>query len=84
MDSRGGELNEGYLSSYVDELRIGDVIEIALTAPDSELPLLLRMVVCDRTNDGFRGEFLAETFDEKRDLSLFRQFLRAGTGHTDA
>jgi len=85
VDGRGRELNDGYLSGYVgDEPRIGDVIEIALTAPYAGLPLLLKTVVRDRTNDGLRVEFLAETSDEKRELSLFRQFLRASSGHTDA
>jgi len=78
-------ISEGCLSGYAGpEPRIGDVIEIALTAPYAGLPVLLKMVVRDRTNDGLRVEFLAETSDEKRELSLFRQFLRASAGHTDA
>jgi hypothetical protein len=85
MDGRGSELNEGRLSGYADaEPRIGDVIEFGLAALDAELPLRLKGVVRDRTTDGFRVEFLADTPDEKRDLSLFRQFARAAAGHTDA
>jgi hypothetical protein len=85
MDGRGSELNDAALSECVGaEPRIGDVIEIALTARDAGLPLRVRAVVRDRTNDGFGVEFLAETPGEKRDLSLFRQFVRATAGYTDA
>jgi len=85
MDGRGGELNEAGLSGRAGtEPMIGDVIEIGLTALDAGLPLRLKVVVRDRTNDGFRVEFLADTPDEKCELSLFRQFLRAAAGHTDA
>jgi len=85
MDDRGRELNEDRLSVCAGaEPRIGDVIEFGVTALDPGLPLLLRAVVRDRTNDGFGVEFLAETPDEKRDLGLFRQLLRATAGYTDA
>lgn len=85
MDGRGRELNEGRLSVCAGaEPRIGDMIEFGLTALDPGLPLLLRAVVRDRTKDGFGVEFLAETPEKKRDLSLFRQFARAAAGHTDA
>jgi hypothetical protein len=66
------------------EPKIGDVIEIGLTALDAGLPLRLKGVVRDCTTDGFRVEFLADTLDERRELSLFRQFLRAASGYTDA
>lgn len=65
-------------------VRIGDVIEFGLTALDAGLPVRLKVVVRDRTNDGFGVEFLADTPEEKRELSLFRQFLRAAAGYTDA
>jgi len=82
MDSRGSEVNEGRLSGFAGaEPRIGDVIEIAL---DAGLPLRVRAVVRERTNDHFGVEFLAETPDDERELRLFRQFLRATAGHTDA
>jgi len=85
MDGRGSELNEGRLSGYAGaEPKIGEVIEIGLTALDAGLPLRLRGVVCDRTKNGFCVEFLADTPDERRELSLFRQFLRAAEGYTDA
>ena len=85
MDGRGSELNEAGLSGYAgSEPKIGDVIEIGLTALDAGLPLRLKVMVRDRTTDGFRVEFLADTPDEKRELSLFRQFLRATEGYTDA
>ena len=75
MDVRSSELNECGLSGCAGaEPKIGDVIEIGLTALDAGLPLRLKGVVRDRTNDGFRVEFLADTPDERRDLSLFRQF----------
>jgi len=80
MDSRSSELNEGRLSGCAGaEPKIGDVIEIALTALDAGLPLRLKVVVRDRTTDGFRVEFLADTPNERRELSLFRQF-RGGLG----
>ena len=80
MDGRSSELNEGGLSAYAcAEPKVGDVIEIGLTALDAELPLRLKAVVRDRTTDGFRVEFLADTPDESRELSLFRQ-LRGGLG----
>ena len=80
MEGRGGELNEGHLSGYAcAEPRIGDVIEIRLTALDAGLPLRLEAVVRDRTTDGYRVEFLADTPDESRELRLFRQF-RGGLG----
>jgi hypothetical protein len=85
MDGRGSELNEGGLSGHAGaDPRIGDVIEIGLTALDAGLPLRLKGVVRYRTTDGFRVEFLADTLDERRELSLFRQFLRAASGYTDA
>jgi len=85
MDGRGSELNEAALSGYAGaEPRIGDVIEIVLTALDTGLPLRLRVVVRNRTNDGFGVEFLADTLNEKKELNLFRQFLRAAAGYTDA
>jgi len=71
MDGRGSELNEAALSEGVGaEPRIGDVIEIALTARDAGLPLRVRAVVRDRTNDGFGAEFLAGTPGEERELSV--------------
>jgi PilZ domain len=79
MDGRGSELNEGGLSGCAGaEPKIGDVIEIGLTALDAG-PLRLKGVVRNRTTDGFRVEFLADTPDERRELSLFRQF-RGGLG----
>jgi hypothetical protein len=85
MDGRGSKLNEGGLFGYAGVVpKIGDVIEFALTALDAGLPLRLKVVVRDRTTDGFRVEFLADTPDERRELSLFRQFLRAAEGYTDA
>jgi len=85
MDGSGWELNECGLSGYAGaEPKIGDVIEIALTALDAGLPLRVRAVVRDRTNEGFGVEFLAETPVEKRELSLLRQFVRAAAGYTDA
>ena len=85
MDGRGSEVNEDRLCGYAGaEPRIGDVIEIALTARDAGMPLRVKAVVCDRTKDHFGVKFLAETPDEKRDLNLFRQFLRATAGYTDA
>jgi len=80
MDGRSSELNENGLPGYAGaEPKIGDVIEIGLTAVDARLPLRLKGVVRDRTNDGFRVEFLADTPNERRELSLFRQF-RGGLG----
>jgi hypothetical protein len=85
MDGRGSEVNEGRLSFFAGaEPKIGDVIVFGLTAPGAGLPLLLKVVVRDRTNDGFGVEFLAQAPVEKRDLYLFRQFVRAAAGHTDA
>ena len=85
MDGRGSELKESRLSGCADaEPKIGDVIEIGLTALDAGLPLRLKVVVRDRTSDGFRVEFLADTPDERRELGLFRQLLRAAAGYTDA
>ena len=85
MDGRGSELNAGGLSGYAGgEPKIGDVIEIGLTALDAGLPLRLKAVIRYRTKDGLGVEFLAGTPEEKRDLSLFRQFLRAAEGYTDA
>ena len=85
MDGHGSEVNEVRLSVRAGaEPRIGDVIEFGVTALDAELPLLLKVVVRDRTKDGFGVEFLAETPIEKCDLYLFRQFVRAAAGHTDA
>ena len=80
MDGRSSELNENGLPGYAGaEPKIGDVIEIGLTALDARLPLRLKGVVRDRTNEGFRVEFLADTPHEKRELTLFRQF-RGGLG----
>jgi len=80
MEGRGSELNEGRLPGYAcSEPKIGDVIEIRLTALDAGLPLRLKAVVRDRTTDGLRAEFLADTPDHRRELSLFRQF-RGGLG----
>jgi hypothetical protein len=85
MGSRGSELNEGRLSGYAGtEPKIGDVIEFGVTALDAGLPLLVRAVVRDRTKYGLAVEFLAETPDERRDLSLFRQLVHAASGYTDA
>jgi hypothetical protein len=86
MDGRGSELNEGGPSGYYAgaEPKIGDVIEIGLTALDAGLPLRLKVVVRGRTKDGFGVEFLADTPDERRELSLFRLFLRSAEGYTDA
>jgi len=85
MDGRGSKLNEGGLSGYAGVVpKIGDVIEFGLTALDAGLPLRLKAVVRDRTNNGFCVEFLADTPDESRELSLFRKFLRATEGYTDA
>ena len=84
MDVRGSELNEGRLSGCADaEPKIGDVIEIGLTALDAGLPLRLKVVVRDRTTDGFRGEFLADTPAERRELSLFRQIRSLGLPESD-
>jgi hypothetical protein len=84
MDDRGGEVNER-LSGYAGvEPKIGDVLEFGVTALDAELPLLVRAVVRKRTKGGFGIQFLAETADERRDLSLFRQVVRAAAGYTDA
>jgi len=77
MDGRGSELNEGRVYGYASaEPKVGDVIEIGLTAVDAGLPLRLKVVVRDRTTDGFRVEFLTDTPDERRALSLFREFRR--------
>ena len=85
MDSRGGEVNDSGLSGYANaEPKIGDVIEIGLTALDAGLPLRVKAVVRNRTSNGFGVEFLADTLDEKLELNLFRQFLRAAAGYTDA
>jgi hypothetical protein len=85
MDGRSSELNESGLSGHAcAEPKIGDVLEIGLTALVAGLPLQLKAVVRDRTNDGISVEFLADTLDERRELSLFRQFLRAAAGYTDA
>ena len=81
MDSRGSEMNERLYGNAGAEPKIGDVIELAVSAG---LPLLLRAVVRARTKDGFGVEFLAETPVERRDLSLFRRFVRAAAGYTDA
>ena len=84
MGGRGGELNEGGLSGYAGaEPKIGDVIEIGLTALDAGLPLRLKVVVRDRTNDGFGVEFLADTPDERRELSLFRELRGLGLPESD-
>lgn len=84
MSHHGRELNEDGISGYAfAEPRTGDLIEI-LTAPAAGLPLLLKAVVRDRSDDGLRLEFLAETPDEKRQLGLFLQFVRAAAGYTDA
>jgi len=80
MGSRRSELNGAGPSGYAAaEPQIGDVIETGLTALDAGLPLRLKGVVRDRTTDGLRVEFLANTPDERRELSLFRQF-RGGLG----
>jgi len=80
MDGCDSEVMEDRLSGYADaEPKVGEVIEIALTAFDAGLSLRLKGVVRDRTNEGFRVEFLADTPDEKREFSLFRQF-RGGLG----
>jgi hypothetical protein len=84
MEGRSGELIEGRLAGYAGaEPKIGDVIEIGLTALDAGLPLRLKGVVRDRTTNGFRVEFLADTPNERHELSLFRQFVRAAAGYTD-
>lgn len=80
MDSRGSEVNERFSGHAGAEPKIGDVIKFGLNAG---LPLLLKAVVRKRTKDGFGIELLAETPDERRDLSLFRQFVRAVAGYTD-
>ena len=81
MGGRGSEVNE-CLYGYSDaEPKIGDVIEFGVSGG---LPLLLKAVVCHRTKDGFGIQLLAETPDDRRDLSLFRQFVRAAAGYTDA
>ena len=62
MDGRGSELNEDRLSGCAGtEPKIGDVNEIGLRALDARLPLRLKGVVRDCTNDNFRVEFLADT-----------------------
>ena len=81
MRGRGSEVNERLYGYGGAEPKIGDVIEFGVSAG---LPLLLRAVVRNRTNDGFGMQLLAETPDEMRDLCLFRQFVRAAAGHTDA
>ena len=81
MDGRGSEVNERLTGYAGTEPKIGDVLELGLNAG---LPLLLKALVHGRTKDGFRVQLLAETPDERRDLSLFRQFVRATAGYTDA
>lgn len=75
MRGRGSELNEGSLPGCADaEPKVGDVIEVGLRVLDAGRLLRLKGVVRRRTNDGFRVEFLADTPDEMRELTLFRQF----------
>ena len=84
MDGRGGEVNEGGFSGYAGvEGKIGDLIEI-MTSPAAGLPLHLKVVVRNRTSNGLDVEFLADTLQEKLELSLFRQFVLAAAGYTDA
>ncbi len=82
MDSRGSEPYGDDLSGYA-EPRVGDLIEIQ-TAPAAGLTLRLKVVVRSHTKDGFGVQFVADTPDEKLELSLFRQFVRAAEGYTDA
>lgn len=64
-DSRSSELNEATLSGDAGvEPRIGNVIEFGLAAVGVALPLWLKVVIRNRTNDGFGVEFLADTPDE--------------------
>jgi len=81
MDGRGSEVNERLTGYAGTEPKIGDVLELGLNAG---LPLRLKAVVRGRTEDGFGVELLAETPDERRDLRLFRQFVSAAAGYTDA
>jgi len=80
MDGCGSEMNERLYGCAVTEPKIGDVIEFGVSGG---LPLLLRAVVRNQTREGFGVEFLAETSVERRDLGLFRQFVRAAAGYTD-
>ena len=81
MDGRGSEMNERLYGYAVTEPKIGDLIEFGVSAG---LPLLLRAVVRNQTKEGFGVEFVAETSVERHDLGLFRQFVRAAAGYTDA
>ncbi len=81
MDGRGSKVNERLWGHAGTEPKIGDVIEFGVNAG---LPLLLKAVVRNRNKDGFGVELLAETPDERRDLRLFRKFVRAAAGYTDA
>ncbi len=79
MHGRSSKVNE-YAGA---QPKIGDLIEIMM-APAAGLPLRLKVVVRNRTSDGFGVEFLADTLQEKLELSLYRQFVRAAAGYTDA
>ena len=72
MDSSGSKLNE-HSSSGCAAPEAGEVVEIKLADFDLGLLLRLKGIVRDRTSEGFRVEFLADTPDERHELNLFRQ-----------
>ncbi len=78
IDGRGNELNEGGMMIFAGvELRVGDPVEIEFTPPYHGLPIRVRSIVRDRRGYFYGIEFLLESEEDERKVSLIRQTLQA-------
>jgi PilZ domain len=76
LDGRGVEISEGGVCLLIDiELGLGDEIELEFTPPYSGKPIRVRSLVCNRNENRYGVQFVAEDEKERSEVARLRQML---------